>query len=61
MVAIVIFTDKGEAYCMSNSPGAVVDCVKAVTSRDDMQIKYIGDTEKRLKYISRAVDSIEGA
>ena len=58
MVSIVIFTDKGEAYCMGRSPKEVAGIVEAF--KDKHQIKYIRDTEKRLQFIARAVDLIEG-
>ena len=59
MVAVVIFTDKGEAYCMGQSSRAVVDCVQAVNEKGRKAIHYIGDAEKRVKYIARAFEQIE--
>ena len=60
MVAIVIFSDDGTAYCMGKSKGSVIDCVTAVTNSGQMDLKYVSDHEKRLKYISRASEAIEG-
>lgn len=59
MVAVVIFSDKGEAFCMGKSRESVIDCVHAVTSQKKMQIKYISDTEKRMKYIAKAFETME--
>lgn len=59
MVAVVIFSDKGEAFCMGKSCESVIDCVHAVTSQKKMQIKYISDTEKRMKYIAKAFETME--
>lgn len=58
MVSIVIFTDKGEAYCMGRSPQEVAGIVEAF--RDNRKIKYIRDTEKRFKFLGKAVELIEG-
>ena len=58
MVSIVIFTDKGEAYCMGRSPHEVASIVEAF--RDKRKIKYIRDTEKRFKFLGKAVELIEG-
>jgi len=60
MVAIVIFSDDGKAYCMGRDKNSVVDCVTAVTKSGKMDLKYVADHEKRVKYISRAFEAIEG-
>ena len=61
MVAVVIFTDRGEAFCMSQNSRAVVECVQAVNDKGKKAIHYIGDAEKRLKYIARAFETMEQA
>ena len=45
MVAIVIFSDDGTAYCMGKSKGSVIDCVTAVTNSGQMDLKYVSDHE----------------
>jgi hypothetical protein len=58
MVAIFIVTDKGEAYCMSSTIEDATACLESVKA--GAKAKYIHDRERRLQYITRAFDVIEG-
>lgn len=58
MVAIIIATDKGEAYCMSKDFSSLNACMRAVANKK--KFSYVRETEKRLQYIERAFDMIEG-
>ena len=58
MVAIFITTDTGATYCMGESWEALKQCVQAVNK--NKKFVYINDTETRLRYLSRAWDTIEG-
>lgn len=58
MVAIFITTDTGDTYCMGESWEALKQCMQAVNK--NKKFVYINDTETRLRYLSRAWDTIEG-
>lgn len=58
MVAILIVTDDGRAYAMSDSVQSALECIKAV--KKPTKATYIKGTEKRLEWLGRAFDVIEG-
>jgi hypothetical protein len=61
MVAIMIVTDKGKAYTMSSSIDAAVACIESLRNeKGRIDVKYIADREKRLQYLTKAFDVIEG-
>jgi hypothetical protein len=59
MVSIFIVTDTGETFAMSDNAKSVLKCLEAV--KKGAHATYIADTEKRLAYLGRAYEMIEGA
>lgn len=58
MIAILIVTDTGKAYVMSESQEAAMKCIKSI--RKPTKAVYVRDREKRLAYLGKAFDMIEG-
>lgn len=58
MIAILIVTDTGKAYVMSESQEAAMKCIKSI--KKPTKATYIEGTEKRLEWLGRAFDVIEG-
>jgi hypothetical protein len=58
MVAIFIVTDGGEAFCMSSTIENATACLESVKA--GAKVKYISDKDKRLRYLSKAYEVIEG-
>jgi hypothetical protein len=60
-ITLAIFNDNGEVYCLGKDIKTVTETVQACTSKGKgMKIKLIKDTEKQMRYIARAIDSIDG-
>ena len=57
MIAILIVTDDGRAYAMSDSVQSALECIKSV--KKPTTVTYIEGTEKRLEWLGRAFDVIE--
>ena len=57
MVTILIVTDKGQAYAMSDKLSSAVKCLENVKKCKPV---FISDTEKRLMYLSKAYEVISG-
>lgn len=61
MVAIMIVTDKGKAYCMSSTLEQAAACIESLRNdKRRIDVKYISDKERRLKFLAKAMDVIEG-
>lgn len=60
VVTIMIVTDSGKAYCMSRSVPDAVACIESLRrNQGKINVSYIKDSERRLRYLSRAFDAIE--
>jgi hypothetical protein len=60
-IALAIFNDNGEIYCLGKDIKTVTETVQACTSKGKgMRIKLIKDTEKQLAYVAKALDTIGG-
>lgn len=60
-ITLAIFNDNGEVYCLGKDIKTVTETVQACTSKGKgMKIKLIKDTEKQMRYIAKAIDSIDG-
>jgi hypothetical protein len=59
-IALAIFNDNGEIYCIADSSQEVINVVQSCTSTKPMKIKLIKDTEKQMAYIAKALDTIGG-
>jgi hypothetical protein len=58
MVAVAIFTDKGQVFLMGKDLHSATHIVqKAMTSRG---FDYVQDEEERLKYLDRAIGLMNG-
>ena len=58
MVSILIVADDGQVFAMSNNVKTVLKCLEAV--KQGARATYITDNEKRLAYLGRAWEKIEG-
>lgn len=58
MVSILIVTDTGQTFAMSDNAKTVLKCLEAV--KKNSHAIYIADREKRLSYLGKAFDMIEG-
>lgn len=59
MLAIMIVTDKGQAYAMGQSIESATACIESLRGKP-IQVSYIADKEKRLRYLSKAYEVVEG-
>lgn len=57
MVTILIVTDNGQAYAMSDKLSSAVKCLESVKQCRPV---FINDTERRLQYLSKAYELISG-
>ena len=58
MVTVMLVNDKGKAYCWSTSLADAVTCIESV--KKGTIATYVNDQERRLRYLSRAFEVIEG-
>jgi len=58
MVALCIFSDDGQIYCMGKDSKSIKECVLACTSKKKKSIHHIKDHETALRYIERAIVAI---
>ena len=58
MVTVILVNDKGKAYCWSTSQDDALTCIESV--KEGATATYVNDQERRLKYLCRAFEVIEG-
>jgi hypothetical protein len=59
MVSILIVADDGQVFAMSNNIKTCLKCLESV--KHGAHATYITNNEKRLAYLGRAWEKIEGA
>ena len=59
MLAILIITDQGKVYAMGQSVESATACIESLKGKP-IQVSYIADKEKRLRYLSKAYEVVEG-
>lgn len=57
MVAVVVFTDEGDAYCMSHSPSDAADIIHGF--RDKLKIRYI-KADRQHAFLAKAEAIMRG-
>jgi hypothetical protein len=58
VVAVVIFSDNGQAFIMGKDKSTACDCIlKGINGR---KISYVPDEGERLKYLDRAIGLMNG-
>lgn len=58
MVTVILVNDKGKAYCWSTSQADALACIESV--KEGATATYVNDQERRIRYLCRAFDVIEG-
>jgi hypothetical protein len=59
LVTILIITDEGQVFAMSDGVKSCLKCLESV--KKNTHATYLADTGKRLAYLGRAWEKIEGA
>ena len=58
MVAVVVFSDDGNAYIMGKDRQTAVQCV--IAGIEGRKMKYIKDESQRLQFLERAIALMNG-
>lgn len=59
MLAILIVTDKGQTYAMGRTLESTTQCIESLRGKP-VNVSYVADKEKRLRYLSKAYEIVEG-
>jgi hypothetical protein len=58
MVAVVVFSDDGNAYIMGKDKHSATQCV--IAGIEGRKMKYVSDETQRLQFLERAIAVING-
>lgn len=58
MVAVVVFSDDGNAYIMGKDKHSATQCV--IAGIEGRKMKYVSDEAQRLQFLERAIAVMNG-